>query len=54
MNKIVNKQISKKDQRGAWLAQSVEHPALDFSSGHEPKIVGSSPALGFVLTLEPA
>ena len=40
--------------RGAWAAQSVEHPTLDFSSGHDPRVVGSSPTSGSVLSMEPA
>ena len=39
---------------GAWVAQSVEHPALDLGSGHDPGIVGSSPTSGSVLSVEPA
>ena len=30
----------------AWVAQLVEHPTPDFGSGHDPKIMGLSPALG--------
>ena len=26
--------------RGAWVAQSAEHLTLDFSSGHDPGVVG--------------
>ena len=40
--------------RGVWVAQSVEHPTLDFSSGRDSRIVGSSPALSSTLTVEPA
>ena len=29
--------------RGAWVAQSVKHLTLDFGSGHDPRVVGSSP-----------
>ena len=36
------------------MALSVEHPILDFGSGHDPRVVGSSPALGSVLSIEPA
>ena len=39
---------------GTWVAQSIEHPALDFSSGHDPRVVGSSPTLGSVVGMEPA
>ena len=27
---------------------------LDFSSGHDPRVMGLSPALGFALSMEPA
>ena len=30
----------------AWVAQSVECQSLDFGSGHDLRVVGSSPALG--------
>ena len=39
---------------GAWVAQSVECLTLDFSSGHDLRVVGSSPASGSVLSTEPA
>ena len=29
--------------RGAWVAQSVELLTLDFSSGHDPRVVGLTP-----------
>ena len=41
--------LSKGVLRGAWVAQSVECLTLDFSSGHDPRAVGSSPASGSVL-----
>ena len=34
-------------------AQLVEHLTLDFSSGHDPRVVGLSPMLGSVLNIEP-
>ena len=37
--------------RGAWMAQSVKCPTLDFGSGCDV-VVGSSPALGSVLSVE--
>ena len=40
--------------RGAWLVQLVEHPALDFSSGHDPRVVGWSPTLGSTVSMESA
>ena len=39
---------------GAWMAQSVERLMLDFSSGHNPRIMGSSPISGSALSVEPA
>ena len=36
--------------RGTWVTQSVECLTLDFSSGRDPRAVGSSPTLGSVLT----
>ena len=32
------------------MAQSVEHRALDFDSGHDPRILGLSPMLGSTLS----
>ena len=29
-----------------WVAQSVERPALDFSSGHDPTVRGFEPHIG--------
>ena len=40
--------------RDTWVAQPVECLILDFSSGHDPRVVGSSPASGPVLSVEPA
>jgi len=40
--------------RGTWVAQSVKHPTLDFSSGHDLRVMRSSPAgacLRFSLSL---
>ena len=36
------------------MAQSVECPILDFGSGHDPLVRGSSPVSGSVLSMEPA
>ena len=33
------------------MTQSVEHPTLDFASGHDPRVVGSSPMPGTVLSV---
>ena len=45
---------ARKRRRGAWVAQSVEHLTLDLGSGHDPKVVGSSPVSGSIPTVEPA
>ena len=39
---------------GARVAPSVEHLTLDFSSGRDPRIMGSSPASGSAQSTEPA
>ena len=36
------------------MAQSVQRPSLDFVSGRDPRVVGSSPVSGSVLSMEPA
>ena len=36
------------------MAQLVECLTLDFGSGHDPRVMGSSPTLGSVLSVEPA
>ena len=43
-----------KKNRGAWVAQSVEPLTLDFGSGHDPRVVASSPVSGSTLSIEPA
>ena len=40
--------------RGAWVAQLVDHLTLDFDSGHDPRVVGLSPTLGSMPSVEPA
>ena len=32
--------------RGAWVAQWVKHPTLDFSSGHDPRVMRLSSMSG--------
>ena len=54
MSDIEQKLSLKMKTQGAWVAQSVEHLTLDFSSGHDPRVVGFSPASGSVLSMEPA
>jgi len=40
--------------RDAWVAQSVGHWTLDFSSGHDLRVVGLNPESGSVLGRESA
>ena len=41
--------------RGAWVAQSAEHPTLDVSSGHDLTVRESEPQLGLCADrVEPA
>ena len=40
--------------QGRWVAQLVKCLTLDFSSGHDPSVVGSSPMSGSTLSVEPA
>lgn len=46
--------MEKNEVEGAWVSQSVKHPTLDFSSGHDLRIVRSSPVWHSVLDIEPA
>ena len=39
--------------RHAWVAQSVKRTTLDFGSGHDLKVLRSSPALGSALSVKP-
>ena len=39
---------------GAWVAKSVKHPTLDFGSGHDIRIMRSSPTSGSALGMESA
>ena len=39
---------------GACEAQSAKRPTLDFGSGHDARVLGSSPALGSTFHMEPA
>jgi len=45
----------KKEGRGCtWVAQLVKCPTLDFGSGHDLRVVRSSPMSGSTLGMEPA
>ena len=41
-------------QGAAWAAQTVECLTLDFGSGRDPGVVGSSPVSGSALSVESA
>ena len=38
--------------RGAWAARSIEHPALDFGSGHDLRVMTLSAKLDSTLSVE--
>lgn len=42
------------DDWGACVAQPGKHPTLGFSSGHNLRVIGSSPTLGFMFNPESA
>ena len=41
--------IEEVHNRDAWVAQSVEHLTLDFTSSHNPTVMGLSPTSGSML-----
>ena len=49
---ILEKMLSQ--EGGTWVAQSVKRLTLDFGSGRDSRVMGSSPALGSALSVEPA
>ena len=56
-NLILEESASKKREQnwGAWVAQSVKRPALDFGSGHDHMVCGFKPRIGlFADSAEPA
>ena len=48
----IPKAILKKKSRATWVAQSVKHLTLEFSSGHDLMVMGLSPASGCELTAQ--
>ena len=38
---------------GAWMAQLIKCPTLNFGSGHDLTVMGWGPALGSTLGVEP-
>ena len=47
-------QFKKLGLGGAWVAQLVKPPTLDFCSGHDLRVMRLSPAWGSMLGMEPA
>ena len=43
----------KSECRGDWVTQWVKYLTLDFGSGHDLRVVRSSPTLGYALGMEP-
>ena len=52
--KQINIHIKGVSKGGTWVAQVVEHPTLDFSSGHDLRVVGLSPMSGSMLSVKSA
>ena len=46
--------IQKIKDKDTWVAELVKHLTLDFSTGHDLIVVGSTPALGSALDMEAA
>ena len=44
----------KKVKKGDSVAQSVKYMTLDFGSGHDLRVMRSSPASGSMLSVEPS
>ena len=42
---VIREMKIKATVRGAWAAQSVEHPTLDFGSGHDLTVRGTEPPI---------
>ena len=45
--------IKSKNFKGAWVAQLVKHPTLDFSSGHDLRVLRWSPMSDSMLGMGP-
>ena len=47
--------FKRRQKRGAWVAQPVKHPTLDFGSGHDLRVRGFEPSVGLCAdSVEPA
>ena len=44
--------LRKSNCRDAWVAQWVECPIFDLGSVHNPRVLGSRPALGSTMNME--
>jgi len=51
---IYRKLVKRENPRGAWVAQSVEPPTLDFGSGHDLRVVSSAGSLLGILSPSPS
>ena len=54
LSSLLGRQQNVNQLRGAWVAQSVECPTLDFVSGCHLRVVRRSSALGSALSMQPA
>ena len=54
LNFAVSLSLLQKIYWGTWVAQSVKHPTLDFSSDLDLRVVRLSPVLGSTLDMKPA
>ena len=54
VSRLSQKDVSWGRPGGSVVAQSVKHLTLDFGSGHDLRVVRSSPASGSMLGIEPA
>ena len=48
-----SRRIKKKNPRGAWVAEPVNHLVVDLNSGLGLRVTSSSPKLGSALSVEP-
>ena len=46
-------ELPKTDSGGVWVVQSLERQTVDFGSGHDPRVMRSSPVSGSTLKMEP-
>ena len=54
MNGSLLLELPKTGSGGVWVVQSLERQTVDFGSGHDPRVMRSSPVSGSTLKMEPA